>query len=206
MNITFFNFKGGVGKTSLAAAYALSRKSGFVTNDLSRLDHIGFEYFTQLDANRKRIPAELLHEENTVYDMGAMSGAIDPKVIDALKHSEVVVIPTLTDMNSIRATIESIQEAKQYVDVVIVVINRVRKRDRKYDTAMEQLQAVLPASHILMMKETTLFYRLAADGATLFENVGHEKGLGQLIRTYREMMGLFDTVEALAIKGTRIYG
>lgn len=205
MSLAFFNFKGGTGKTGLASFNALSRRKNFVTNDMHNLDHVGFDSFTQLDDRRKRIPETIRHSSENVYDLGAMNGRIDFKVIDALKHSEAVVIPTLMDVNSIQATIESIREAREYVDVIIVVINRVRQKNRRYRKAFEALSRHLPESHILTMKETTLFERLAEDGSCLLENVGHKMGVGRLNNTIVELLKLFDRIDELIVENTRIY-
>ena len=206
MSTAFFSFKGGVGKTSLATAYTLTHDNKtFVTNDITQnLENMGFSSYVKLPENKKTIVPEILHSEN-VFDLGAMNGQIDPKVISPLKHSSAVVIPTLTDVNSINATIESIKEAKHYVDVIIVVINKVRKKDRRYHRALDAIRQYLPTSHILMMKETTLYDRLALDGAELLNHVGHAKGVGQLSRTIEVQTALFNRIDTLIIEGTRIY-
>jgi len=55
-----------------------------------------------------------------------------------------------------------------------------------------------------MMKETTLYDRLAQDGVTLLRNVAHVKGFGQLSRTIEVQKILFDRIDTLIAEDTRI--
>ncbi len=125
MTITVANYKGGVGKTTISMSYAVSRNLMLVTNDLSsQYDDIGITNYRKLPENKKRIPTEILHSDNIVYDLGAMNGKADFKILDAIKHSEALIVPTLTDNRSLHTTKRFIEDAKKYIDTIIVVINR----------------------------------------------------------------------------------
>ena len=39
----------------------------------------------------------ILHSDNILYNLGAMNGQADHKILDAIKHSEALIVPTLTD-------------------------------------------------------------------------------------------------------------
>ena len=57
MTITVATYKGGVGKTTIAMSYAVSRNLKLVTNDLSsQYDSVGITDYAKLPENKKRIP------------------------------------------------------------------------------------------------------------------------------------------------------
>lgn len=200
-SILFFNYKGGVGKTSLATAYALTFNKTLITNDTTfNPENLGFKKYIKLDESKKTIPTKLL-EEPSVFDMGAMSGSMDFKTLDAIKNSEAIVIPTLTDVNSINLTIKTIQEAKEYIDPknIFVVINRIALNKGKlaYHNAYGEIAEHLNETNIFKMKETALYARLAHDGAALLHFVFNDKGVAQLTRTIKYQKNLFDSINAL---------
>ena len=77
MKYLFISLKGGVGKTVISINFASYIDSLYVTNDLSAPSHHNVE---QIESNKKRIPK---HLTNIVFDFGAMSTKIDPKVTHA---------------------------------------------------------------------------------------------------------------------------
>ena len=196
-NILFFNQKGGVGKTSLATSYALIHELKYVTNDVTaNVETFGFTEHLKLDDMKKTLPQEIMDGE-CVLDMGAMNGNADRKIVDALKSSKAVVIPTLTDANSVALTIESIKEARAYTNSIIVVINRIKKHDIRYSNAFTSIEKHLPESHILYMKETTLYTRLAENGGNLLHYVWNDKGVAQLKKAIDFQRALFSTINTL---------
>ena len=207
-SILFFNYKGGVGKTSLATAYALTFKKPLITNDTTfNPENLGFKAYTKLDESKKTIPAKLL-QESSVFDMGAMSGSMDFKTLAAIKNSESIVIPTLIDANSINLTIKTIQEAQEYIDKknIFVIFNRIVPNKAKllYYEAYTEIAQHLEESNIFKMKETTLYTRLANDGATLLHLLFNDKGVAQLKRTIEYQKNLFDSINTIIENNSKV--
>jgi len=209
MTITVANYKGGVGKSTIAMSYAVSRNLKLVTNDLSsQYDNVGITDYVKLPENKKRIPPELLHSDNTVYDLGAMNGKVDHKILDAIKHSEALIVPTLTDQRSLEATIQFINDAKQYVDTIIVVINRTsmaKKNLKDYEYAKALISTVIPPTHIKLLKESTLYSRIAKHGFSELTEVQNEHGVRALRKAVDYQYQLFNEIDELIIAGNRIY-
>lgn len=207
-SITFLNFKGGVGKTSFATAYALTFNLPIVTNDTTfNPDDLGFKSYTKLDESKKTIDKKLL-EDTLVFDMGAMSGSIDFKILAAIKDSKAIVIPTLIDANSINLTIKTIQEVNQYIDKknIFVIFNRIVTNKSKiaYNNAYGEIAEHLEESNIFEMKETTLYTRLANGGTDLLHYVFNDKGVSQLKRTIEYQKNLFDSINTIIKNNSKV--
>lgn len=197
-SILFFNYKGGVGKTSLATAYALTFNKPIITNDTTfNPENLGFKKYIKLDESKKTIPDSVLQDQS-VFDMGAMSGSMDFKTLSAIKNSESIIIPTLIDANSINLTIKTIQEAVEYIDRknIFVIFNRIVPNKAKllYYKAYAEIAKHIEESNIFKMKETTLYTRLANDGATLLHLLFNDKGVAQLKQTIEYQKKIFDSI------------
>lgn len=194
MKSLFISLKGGVGKTAISLNFASYLNSQYVTNDLSSPTHAQVE---KIKTNKKRIPHHLIQLDNAVFDFGAMSTKIDPKVTHALKICDVIVIPTRPDPRSVQATIETYQFVKSANKPIVIIINHVRD-ERKYEQAKSQLVTAL-GNHIPMFKirETTLFDRVAMDGIDWFKNIGHEYGEYQLNKTRMAHELIYDEIVAI---------
>ena len=207
--LVFANFKGGIGKTSLSTAYAMERNLTLYTNDLlEQFDRIDSINVIKLPTKKKRIDSSILHSSNIVYDFGSTHGSIDLKLADALKHCDGLVIPTLTDSYSLNSTLAFIKAVKPYITNIVVVINKVsltKKKRKHYDEAVRVLSVAVPASHILPMKETTLYSRIAKDGSQWYMNIEHEMGAFQLQKARSFQNELFHKIDELVIAGNRMY-
>lgn len=201
MKLFVGNYKGGVGKTSVA--YGLADYVGlhYVTNDIITLDDPSI---TRIKPNLKRIPKDIVVFEDVVFDFGAMSTQVDPKVSHALKICDLVVIPTLTDLRSLLATFDFVELVKQAGLPYVIVINKFTQW-KKYDEAKLFLRGRLPDAPILGIKFTTLFERVAEHGPDWMENVHNRRGIGRLLKTqekheevYRSILriGGYDVADA----------
>ena len=133
---------------------------------------------------------------------------LDHKMLDAIKNSEALIVPTLTDQRSLDGTIEFIKDAKKFVDTIIVVINRTStaKKNRKdYEYAKASISEVIPLTHIKLLKESTLYGRIAKDGFSWFTEVHNEDGFRALKKAVEYQFQLFNEIDELIIEGNRIY-
>ena len=121
MKVTTWSLKGGVGKTSIALNIALTCKCKIIINESYSLlkNFLNDKELLQLGMSEK-IPA-IPKDESVVFDMG---GGVDKRVIDCLKQSDFLLIPTTANDIDLQSTINTIQEVQKY-------IVRLRGMDRR---------------------------------------------------------------------------
>ena len=196
MIYTYLNIKGGVGKTSLSYNHAIEAEMDYITTDIvTTLEINGKNGFYKIPHNTKRIPKKYLNE-NCVFDLGAMSGLIDNRVTQAVELSDCVILPTLCDARSLEATVETFNFIRENARSIIIVINNYSKIE-KFDYAYEYLKERLPDPTILDVRTTTLFERVAKDGITFLESVGHKRGEYQLKKTKESHADLYRAIETI---------
>lgn len=128
--ITVYSLKGGQGKTSISCELSLELNWPIITNDIhSPLETILTEDSILKLAPGEYIPAvEELEEAELIFDFG---GYLDPRIIDALKMTDLVIIP-VSDFGKKLDTqgfISSIAEAEAYNNNIIIVLNKMREED-----------------------------------------------------------------------------
>jgi hypothetical protein len=107
--------------------------------------------------------------------MGAMSAQLDPKMVQATEVVDVNVIPTLTDKRSLEATIKTVKLVEPKRKPISIIINNFTKQ-KDFDVANEYLMQQLGELPIFAIKATTLFRRVAQDGADWYKNIHNGKG------------------------------
>lgn len=134
--------KGGVGKTSIS--YSVSKDLGFkyVTNDMSsNVSEYGKYY-----SNIKKV------EGNAIYDLG---GFKDKEANKLIEESDLLIIPTIAEINSIMKSVSMARRFKDKTNVIFLV-NRVRD-DRDIARMTKIHKETLPWTKLMFMKETKLF-------------------------------------------------
>ena len=130
--ITFLNKKGGVGKTSFAFNVAKDLDYFLISNDDSIIESLYPEKAKIMEK------IKYISNANIVYDLG---GFIDKNSIDILKHSDIVFVPTLLDVNSIKRTINTINEIREFCNEIVILINNFVTKDLdKYSGAINILE------------------------------------------------------------------
>lgn len=197
MRIVFFNIKGGVGKTSLSLSMALTYKFNFVTNDIvTSLEEIHSIPTAKIASNLKKIPRSILgSSKNQIFDIGAMSGQIDPKAAHAISLADAIVIPTLCDVRSIEATIQSIKFVDKECSNIFIIVNKV-KDEVEYESIVEQLSPYVDEDFIYQMRETTLFKRIAEHGEYFFTKIFKKEGINRLHLTIDRHTCIYDSILA----------
>jgi len=190
MNILFTNYKGGTGKSSLS--FNLSAFTGYryITNDTTVPNDPDI---IQIAPRLKRIPKELQFPDCTIYDFGAMSTQLDPKVSHALKLCDLVVIPTLTDQRSLQATIDTVRLILPSGKPFVVIINNFTQK-KKYQRAQMRLREVLGEIPIYGIRHTTLFEWVAEYGREWLITVNHQKGVARLLKTKEQHEKIYRSI------------
>ncbi len=156
--ITFFNKKGGTGKTSFSFSVAKDLNYPLLSNDDSVIEEI-------YPSKAKILEKLQLIEHDVVYDLG---GFIDEDAIEIFKGSSIVVVPTTLDINAIKRTINSVLEINAYCSNILIVINRI-KLDKlgKYRQSIEALKGL--GKPIVHIRETEAITNSIHLGKTITE-------------------------------------
>lgn len=166
--VTFYNSKGGQGKTTLATHYALYSNSHYYTNDYkSGTEDLFKDLITPARFHLITPAAEGLDlEKKAVFDCG---GFIDGKIPAILEASDLCVVPVFyqsqTDLRAFFITLEAISK---FNDRILVVINNTQAREA--DELQEGLRGVLKKKYpIRLVKRSAYMGYLANEGRTPFQ-------------------------------------
>lgn len=195
IKVLFLSYKGGVGKSSLAINLAAEIDADYVTNDLITTSTKAI----QIEPNKRRIPKGLLTLDRVVFDFGAMSTQLDPKAVQATEAADVIVIPTLTDIRSLTATIKTVNLVRPMNKPIAIIINNFTK-EKKFDEAKAFLTERLGELPIFAIRATTLFDRVAKSGVSWYQNMHNTMGVWQLNQT---RIKHYDVYNAIIELGTQ---
>jgi len=184
MKITVYNFKGGVGKSAISLNLALTLKLPVLTND--HHSPVGGIVKRVLGQNEYRglkdgqdIPA-MPADFSCIFDLG---GHIDPRAVHALEMSDVVLVPLFCDYVEFDVTLKALKNITRYNSNVIVVANRVQKKE--FQTIKKIISGKFPELPILELKKSTAM----TDLYTFNNGKGKPKG-GRSIKQMLEVGGL----------------
>jgi MinD-like ATPase involved in chromosome partitioning or flagellar assembly len=196
MKTLFLSLKGGVGKSSIATVMTSITGYPYVTNDLTV--PIAHKNTTiQIEADKKRIPKSILDLEDAIFDFGANSTHLDPKISQLLYHVNLIIIPMRPDQRSLIATLETIRLLDDVKVPIVIIINNFKDM-KKYEKFRDILINKLGRTPIYFIRETTLFDRIAEDGIHWYENINNDMGEYQLQKTNLYITGVIKRAMAHA--------
>jgi cellulose biosynthesis protein BcsQ len=157
MIVTVMTKKGGTGKTSLSYNLAKDLDYYLLSNDDSIIEKI---------YDKAKILEELeLVDVDCIYDMG---GFIDKKAKKIFKNSDIIIVPTTLDANSIKRAVNTIMEINTYCKDIIIVINRVKQQTlKKYEQSIEILKGL--GKEIFYLRESEIMTNSIHTGKTITE-------------------------------------
>lgn len=95
-----------------------------------------------------------------------------------------MVIPTLTDQRSIKATIEFVRFIESTKVPYVIIVNNFTQQ-KKYERTKDAIRDALGEVPILPMKHTTLFERMAGHGQDWQHNIHNQRCMSRLRKTQK---------------------
>lgn len=166
--ITFYNSKGGQGKTTLAAHYALYSDSHYYTNDYKSgtedlfKEIISPERFHVISPEAK----ELETQSKMVFDCG---GFIDGKIPAILEASDLCVVPIFYQSQAdLRAFFIILEAISKLNSRILIVINNTPAKETA--ELQKGIEGILKNKYpIKVVKHSAYMGYLANEGKTPFD-------------------------------------
>jgi len=142
MIIAVYSEKGGVGKTSISYSISKDFKMKYITNDKS----VSMYKMNNARFIKNNIPLE----ENTLYDFG---GFESKEAVDICNKADIVLVPTICDMNSL---IKSIKTIKKIKNTNIVVIGTMIENFKEYSQIKQVINKYFPSIEVIPFRRNKL--------------------------------------------------
>ena len=129
MSIVVYSIKGGVGKTTLSVQISQMLDYTYVTNDSHSSAHNLMpeeKGFLVSSEEYEEIP----YDDRVVYDFG---GFKDTRINDIIKKSNKIVIPTLTSIVDVQATLATLKDVIEINKNIIIVVNRTKNNNKSIE-------------------------------------------------------------------------
>lgn len=126
MSLVVYSIKGGVGKTTLSVQISQMLDYTYVTNDSHSSAHNLMpdeKGFLVSSEEYEEIP----FDNNIVYDFG---GFKDSRINDIIKQSKKIIIPTLTSIVDVQATLATLKDVAQINKNIILIVNRTKNNNK----------------------------------------------------------------------------
>ena len=163
MQISVGNFKGGVGKTSIALNLARSFDLGIVANETYTVlkNYLNEDYLLIIP---DVIPTNL---DDVVYDFG---GGITKYMMPVLKRSDIVIIPFMVEPADVQVTLEAINSILPINKNIILVPNKIKEEDPSYAALLDTLKEFgLDHLPICPIRASTALQNIFSEGKTVAE-------------------------------------
>ncbi|BAK74309.1 MAG: hypothetical protein AB7S49_06635 [Arcobacter sp.] len=126
MSYVVYSIKGGVGKTTLSVQISQMLEFTYVTNDSHSSAHNLMpeeKGFLVSSEEYEEIP----FDEKVVYDFG---GFKDTRINEIIKQVKKVIIPTLTSIVDVQATLATLKDVIEINKNIILVVNRTKNNNK----------------------------------------------------------------------------
>lgn len=179
--ISIASTKGGVGKTSLAFSLAKDLRYRYATNDMS--------VALQKYKNARYYPNKIPLYPDTVYDFG---GFEDPHAEEILRQSDIIILPTTNDQNSI---LKSQIFIKNFREKTILVFANMIENPNDAVMIRDKIHEHFPNLAFTYLRRTKLLKNALESGMSateLFESNNHTQHLyKQAFAEYSKILKLF---------------
>jgi len=179
--ISVASTKGGVGKTSLAFSLAKDLRYRYATNDMSVV-------LTKYK-NARYYPNKIPLYPDTVYDFG---GFENPHANEILRESDIIILPTTNDLNSI---MKSLVFIKAFREKTILVFANMLENPNDAIMIKEKIHEHFPNLAFTYLRRTKLLKNALESGMSateLYESNNHTQHLyKQAYSEYSKILNLF---------------
>ena len=180
MRISVITTDGGAGKTAIAFALAKELNHYLLSNDDSVIEAVY--------PDMARITKELPVMDDVVYDFG---GFVDAGVLDIIKHSDIVIVPCINDLNSKMKAIKTINELKKYNNRFLVVATRL-ENTQDFKEIKSDMQEQLQDIEVLPLRKTKMLKNGLEYGMSPLELIAESKQIAyagrNFIPEYKEIL------------------
>ena len=153
--ISIASTKGGVGKTSLAFSLAKDLGWRYATNDIS----VALNKYSKARYHQGKIPLY----EDTVYDFG---GFIDKNADEILRQSDIIIVPTINDQNSV---MKSLTMIKKFREQTLLVFANMIESPADAAAIREQVHTHFPGLAFTYLRRTKLLKNALETGLSATE-------------------------------------
>ena len=180
MRVSVITTDGGAGKTALSFALAKELNYYLLSNDDSVIEAV----YKDMAQITKKLPII----EDVVYDFG---GFVDAGVLYIIKHSDIVIVPCINDLNSKMKAIKTINELKKYTNRFLVVATRLETQ-QDFKEIKSDIQEQFQDIEVLPLRKTKMLKNGLEYGMSPLELIAESKQIAyagrNFIPEYKEIL------------------